>query len=233
MQDYEFYDQRIPIKSENDIDWIVRYTELAFLEVVNTEIPKEKNREDEFKNVLGACKQVMSDEFTSLHDSLDEISIFKLFLKLSDVVFGKGPSKEELKKDIMKTTQKLVVLIETYNQLQDVEIADVKLCISEDSGPSCTIPPPPPPAPPVLVTAVPKLVISPSGLPKRLPAKSRDPKQELHDELKKGSRRLRTTSIQRTPSGTPQTLKIPQIVTFHDLAFESLKKKFASQREEH
>jgi hypothetical protein len=67
----------------------------------------------------------------------------------------------------------------------------------------------------------------------RIPKNTRDPRQQLNEELKHGKMRLRAISVQRSASGTPvPTEKEPQIVTLNDFAMNALRKKFRSQQEE-
>jgi hypothetical protein len=132
--------------------------------------------------------------------------------------------KQKVEAKIAYLVKELLNAIQEHHRITEKDAVDVVAPVP--------IPPPPPPPPPAIITP---RIITPESLVSspRIPKTTKDPRKQLHDELKNGKMRLRVISVQRSASGTPvQTEKIPQIVTMNDFAMEQLRKKFQSQQEE-
>jgi hypothetical protein len=229
MQYHAFYN--CPIKGRQEIDYVAVLAETIFQTIFRT-------------GVIGFSRDMLStlqlsQLETELTRFLEAIRITetetKDFLLVPAISrYWKVPilfparSKHILQKQIITQTEKLLMLLEELKRY------------SENESDSELIPfpvPPPPPPPPPMISSFPKASKNQNQLESvspRLPkALKKDPKDQLHDELKNGKVRLRAISIQRTPSGTPKPIdKVPQIVTFQDIAMEALRKKFRLQQEE-
>jgi hypothetical protein len=221
MEDYTFYDQPLKAKNMRSVDYIVALIEIGFSYFSSQPQLSSRREVTELELVL--------KNFLTLNEGADLMPYIPVVYQILSPIryLSNNQQKKFTEEKIIALVQQLIDAIQRYHQI-----------CAKGSPKLTTIPPPPPPpiAPTYIANNPPRIVHHESSRfmeTPRIPVTTKDPRKELHDELRNGKTRLRVISVQRSVSGTPiPSYKEPQIVTMNDLAFREIRKKFRSQQEE-